>query len=306
MRPKHIQLLGIAAGQGAGRYGAQDGPGALRAAGLVGVLAAAGHRVEDLGDVPGIYQPVAAQAGISINRLPDVLRVNQHSHDCVVSSRRRDPGAFLLIVGGDHSLAIGTLAGLADTCKRLGLLWIDAHGDFNTPRSSPSGNAHGMSLATACGHGFLELKQIAAREPMVRPEDVFLLGVRDLDRVEREALEASPVNLDDMPTWRERGLLPRLNAALDALGSRCDHIHLSFDIDVLDPPLVPGTGTPVAGGLTMAEALEVLQTLSARDQLASAEFVEYNPRLDRDGQTAQRVRELITCFHATTPRGKTV
>jgi arginase len=302
MYAQHVQLLGIAAGRGAGRAGAEDGPRRLRELGIVGRLSQYGHRVEDLGDIPGIQSGVAGRAAVAVNSLHAVMRVNQHTHDCVLGMRRQSPLSFPLIVGGDHSLAVGTLAGLADACERLGILWIDAHGDFNTPRLSPSGNAHGMSLALACGHGYLEFRQIGGRDPVVDEGDVFVLGVRDLDAGERSFLETTRVQLFEMPAWRDAGLVEQVVTAAQTLAARCDHVHLSFDIDVLDAPLVPGTGTPVAGGLSLAEAQAVLNALSNLNVLASAEFVEYNPHLDETGTTGPRALELISTLLSTSPR----
>ncbi|MBI5864371.1 MAG: arginase [Planctomycetes bacterium] len=294
MQTRPIQLLGVQAGTGGRVPGAQDGPWVLRERGLVERLAAFGHAVEDLGDIPGVYETTGAvgPAG-GLNNLRVILQCNRHTHACVLGSMRRRPQAFMLIVGGDHSLAIGTLAGLADSCGRLGLIWIDAHADFNTPATSPSGNIHGMSLAVACGNGHRDLRHIAGRDPMVREDDVFLFGVRDVDPDERENLRGSGVNVSGLSEWRRAGFAAAVSAACEQLEQRCDHIHLSFDIDALDAKFVPATGTPVADGLTPEEAMEVLATIGRRGRIASAEFVEYNPILDADGQTGELTVRLI-------------
>lgn len=289
-----IKLLGIHAGRGAETPGAEEGPYVLRERGLVQRLQQRGLVVEDLGDIPGVYETrFVAAAGFSVNFLPNVLQVNRHTHACVLGVRRKAPGAFLLVVGGDHSLAIGTLAGLSDACERLGLLWIDAHADFNTPGSSPSGNIHGMSLAVACGQGLLDLRRICDYDPMVFEEDVFLLGPRDIDEEEMEILAESQVHLKNTEQWRAAGLVQTALDACQTLRARCDHLHLSFDIDVLDPAAVPGTGTRVPGGLTPAEAHELMRALGQQGLLGSAEFVEYNPELDPDGRTGELTMSLI-------------
>lgn len=295
MGERTVTLLGIAAGKGARCPGAERGPHALRARGLVQHLTAQGFEVEDLGDIPGVYETRGAAAP-AVNYLPVVLQVNRHTHACVLGTRRTAPDAFLLVVGGDHSLAIGTLAGLCESCRRLGLIWIDAHGDFNTPRTSPSGNIHGMSLAVACGHGHVELRSIAGRDPLVDEADVYLLGPRALDPSEWELLTRSRVNWLATDGWRQRGIVPTALAAADALWQRCDHVHLSFDIDVLDAALVPGTGTPVPGGLELAEARDLLDALGQQGQIHSAEFVEYNPSRDVDGRTAALTIDLIAAL----------
>lgn len=293
MTARTIQLLGIRAGRAARRRGAENGPYTLRERGLVERLAARGHSVEDLGDIPGVYETRFVSTPASVRNLANVVQVNRHTHACVLGTRRKAPAAFLLVIGGDHSLAIGTLAGLSDACRQLGLLWLDAHADFNTPASSPSGNVHGMSLAVACGRGHRDLRQIADQDPMVREQDVYLLGPRELDPGERENLATSRVHWLDTANWRERGLAAQGLLAAESLAQRCDHVHLSFDIDVIDPSDAPATGTPVPGGITAAEARELLVALGRSDLIGSAEFVEYNPKLDADGRTALLVIELI-------------
>lgn len=294
MHRRIIKLLGIQAGSGGRVKGAEAGPWWLRKHGLVQKLADCGHTVEDLGDIPGVYETrFALGRGRAVHYLRNILQVNRHTHACVLGTLRKTPKAFLLAIGGDHSLAIGTLAGLSDACERLGILWIDAHADFNTPHSSPSGNIHGMCLAVACGRGLPDLRSIASLDPMVREEDVVLLGCRDVDPGEAQQLERSRARMLTCDQWRERGIVPAAREALDGLAAACDHIHLSFDIDVLDASLVPGTGTPVAGGLTREEALSLLRELGGAGRIRSAEFVEFNPRLDPEGRTGELMLELI-------------
>lgn len=289
-----IKLLGVAAGKGAAQPGAEQGPFVLRERGLVDRLRRAGHVVEDLGDIPGVHETRFTSAPAqNVNNMPHVLQVNRHTHACVRGTLARSPDSFLLILGGDHSLAIGTLAGLSDSCERLGLLWIDAHADFNTPRTTLSGNAHGMSLAVACGRGHRELRLIAGRDPMIDESDVFLLGYRDLDPDEAKALAESRITAMSPAEWRRAGVVRAVREACAELAKRCDRLHLSFDIDVLEPESVPGTGTPVADGMTVAEMRELLAELGARRVLASAGFVEYNPKLDVDGKTGDLTLDLI-------------
>ncbi|RMF71062.1 MAG: arginase [Planctomycetota bacterium] len=299
MKRRNVKLLGIRAGAGAGRPGAQDGPATLREMGLIPTLEAQGHTLDDLGDVPGAYETFAAsRAAPLVKNLPNILQVNRHTHAAVLGTRRHAPDDFLLIIGGDHSLAIGTLAGLSDACKRLGLIWIDAHADFNKPGTSPSGNLHGMSLAVACGYGVPELRRIAGRDPMIAEADVHLLAVRDLDRGERELLESTQVRCVPASELLAGDPTQTVCAAARQLRSVCDHVHLSFDIDALDASLVPGTGTPVPGGLSVEQAERMLQALSRDDAVDSAEFVEYNPSLDEGARTGQTMLRLIEALMA--------
>jgi len=294
MGPSEVDLLGIRAGAGAGTPGAGEGPRALRERGLVATLVAAGHDVRDLGDIPGVYETrFATGPHGTLHDLARVLQVNRHTHACVLGARRRNPASFLLIVGGDHSLAIGTLAGLSDSCGRLGLLWLDAHADFNTPASSPSGNIHGMSLAVACGRGNRDLRSIGACDPMVLEQDVRLYGVRDLDAGERRALEASDIRVLSKTELLAQGGAAAIVSAAEELARNCDHVHLSFDIDVVDPPHVRGTGTPVADGLAPELCRAALAGLGRAGVLRSAEIVEYNPTLDADGATGALVLDLV-------------
>lgn len=294
MLPQKVKLLGIESGRGGRIPGAEDGPYVLRERGLVYRLNRLGHEVEDMGDIPGVYETRFASAPDSgLKHLLNILQVNRHTHACVLGTRLRSPSSFLVVVGGDHSLAIGTLGGLADSCERLGIVWLDAHADFNTPDTSPSGNIHGMGLAVACGLGNRDLRRIARRDPVVDDEDVFLLGLRDVDAGEYDNLGQTQVNRLTMQQWRERGITAVALDACDQLAQRCDHIHLSFDIDVVDPSATPATGTPVPGGLRADEALELLAALGRQGLVRSAEFVEYNPELDRTGETAETAIRLI-------------
>lgn len=293
MAARTLKLLGVAAGKGARDPGAEDGPYELRQRGLLQRLRALGRDVDDLGDISGLYETRFAGDFSEVHNLPNVLQVNRHIHSCVLGTLRKSPDSFLLIVGGDHSLAIGALAGISDACQRLGIVWVDAHADYNTPASSPSGNAHGMSLAIACGHGNLALREIADRDPMLREEDVYLLGPRDVDPGERAALRSSRVTLLSTDELRAAGIVETTLDAVARLTSRCDHVHLSFDIDVLDPAVAPGTGTRAPGGLQLDECVQMLSALGKQGRINSAEFVEYNPALDSGGVTGEAMLTLI-------------
>lgn len=302
IRKRRIKLLGIQAGAGGREPGAEDGPYVLREKGLIDCLLSAGHSVEDLGDIPGVYETRFVDSS-GANELPKVLQVNRHTHACVLGSRHEDPHAFMLIIGGDHSLAIGTLAGLSDSCDRLGVIWIDAHADFNTPASSPSGNIHGMSLAVACGDGLLDLRLIADRDPMINAGDIAIFAARDIDPGELEALEEHAVSWMGVDELRREGVTSTVLAAARRLAEECDHVHLSFDVDALDPSVMPATGTPVPAGLTSAEAIDMLTALGESDLIDSAEFVEFNPELDRSGAASELIMKLVSALVGDARRG---
>jgi arginase len=290
-----VQILGVAAGGGAGTIGAERGPDALRTRGLVARLEQLGLNVNDLGDVPGFYEASDAPSGADylVRNLPNIVQVNRHTHAAVLNARRQQPDSFLLIVGGDHSLAIGTLGGLSDSCRRLGLIWVDAHPDLNTPETSPSGNIHGMSLAVARDMGLRSLREIATSYPMIEDEDIWMLAIRDIDPGEQEEIDSSAMHAFTADELRSAGVVETVTKACRSLAEVCDHVHLSFDIDSLDADLVPGTGTPVPGGLTFDEASALLATLRSFGLPHSAEFVEYNPQLDPSGETGERTLRLI-------------
>lgn len=207
-------------------------------------------------------------------------------------------GELVAVLGGDHALGFGSLAGVARASERPGLLWIDTHPDLNTPASSPSGHLHGMPLAAACGFGPADLTGLAGNHPRFDPENVCLLGVRDIDAGERDLIGEHGVWTLAMEDWTDAGIVQGLEAALEHLERRgVDAVHLSFDVDVLDPTIMPGTGTRVPGGLTLREASQALRRLGAWDgPLRSLDWAELNPRLDPTGQSTA----IATMLLATT------
>jgi arginase len=205
-----------------------------------------------------------------------------------VSEARQD-GAFPLVLGGDHSIAIGTASGLAGD-GRLGIVWFDAHGDFNTPTTTPSGNVHGMSLAAILGIGTFDGVDWA--DAGIREEDVSLVGLRDLDPGERETIQGSDVSAYTMSDIDERGFTEVVREALDTATAGVDALHVSFDMDFLDPNKAPGVGTPVRGGVTYREAHTAMEFVAERETLSALEFVEVNPILDDHNRTAELAVEL--------------
>jgi arginase len=191
-----------------------------------------------------------------------------------------------LVLGGDHSLAIGSVAGVARG-RRIGLIWVDAHADFNTPETTPSGNIHGMSLATLVGKGHPALASVGGSGPALRPADVALVGVRDIDTLEREALRNAGINIFTMHDIDRRGMAAVMDEAITRVSSATDGYYVSFDLDALDPNEAPGVGTPVRGGITYREAHLAMELVAASGRLAGLDLVEVNPILDSHNATAE-------------------
>jgi len=283
-------IIGVPMDLGAGRRGVDMGPSAIRHAGLHDMLRRIGCEVEDAGDVA---VPVAESRVVlesDLRFLDEIVTTCQHLADSV--ARLAGAGRVPIVLGGDHSIAMGTIAGLARISPRVGLLYFDAHGDFNTPASSPSGNIHGMPLAVALGLGDERLLDLAPRRPMVRREDAALIGIRDIDPEERRLIhEKGPASFT-VRDVDERGMRSVMAECI-ALTSGCDRLHVSFDMDVLDPMHAPGTGTPVEGGLTLREAHLAMEMLADDGRVRSIEIVETNPILDTGNRTGQLAAGLI-------------
>jgi arginase len=268
------------------------GPSAIRYAQLAEEIRALGLHCEDLGN---ISVPIAEQsptrADPQLRYLPFVIEAAERIRNAVISvfSDEQTP----LILGGDHSLSIGTLAALAQVWKTPGVIWIDAHGDFNTPQTTPSGNIHGMALAVGTGRGAPQLLEIFRSEKFIDPARVALIGVRSLDPGERMLLKESGVNVFTMADIDRRGLQKILDEALGRVLTESDALHISFDMDSIDPDVAPGVGTPVSGGLSYREAHLVMETVAESKLLRSLEVVEVNPILDEHNRTARLAVELI-------------
>lgn len=285
---RYIQVLGVPLGIGAGTAGSEGAPAALRQAGLAERLGATGYQVVDLGDVPA---PTS---------LPD--RFDQIAAWCGAVShtlRHSRNGGFPLVLGGDHSISMGSVPGLYASCQPA-IIWIDAHGDFNIPSTSPSGNAHGMSLAALAGLGDPRFTQIGGPEPKVRPDQIVLFGARDLDLGERELLREHGVHGFSPQEIREQGIAAVAGEVL-RLTATAPALHVSLDLDVLDPSIAPGVGTPVADGLWLHELAEFLAVLAASGRVASLELVEVNPALDPVGTTAAAAIDLALQFLTNLP-----
>ncbi|WP_226012936.1 arginase [Halomicrobium salinisoli] len=288
-----VRVIGVPMDLGADRRGVDMGPSAIRYAGLAEQLEDAGIECVDWGDLevpsPEQRDPDASPVDGRAKYLDEVAAVCRRVTDAVVQTREHDQ--VPLVLGGDHSIGIGTAAGAADG-DDLGIVWFDAHGDFNTPATTPSGNVHGMSLAAILGRGHFEGLDWA-HTPSVDPENVALVGLRNLDPGEREAIRESEVAAYTMSDVDERGVTAVVDEALERATDGTDGLHVSLDLDWLDPTEAPGVGTPVRGGVAYREAHVAMEHVARHaDDLRSLELVEVNPILDRHNETAELACEL--------------
>ena len=280
---------------GASRRGVDMGPSALRVAGLQARLKQLGRQVEDIGNVP-VPQPEEQHFGEKRARyLDEISQACKGLADAV--KKALDEDFVPLVLGGDHSIAVGTAAGAAahfhKQGKRIGLIWLDAHGDMNTPESSPSGNVHGMPLASIMGYGPPELTELAGIMPMIEPRSVVLVGIRELDSKERRLVKDSGVHIFTMREIDERGMREVMNEALRFASDDTAGIAVSLDMDFVDPTDAPGVGTPVRGGVTYREAHLALEMIADSKSMVSFEVVEVNPVIDLHNTTAALGIELI-------------
>ena len=281
---------------GAGRRGVDMGPSALRLAGLNEKLTSLGYEVEDLGNVV-VDQPESLPVGN-----PGARYLPQIAHTCTrlaeIVEQSADDGRVPVVLGGDHSIAIGTVSGMSRHFRKaglkLGLIWIDAHADMNTPATSPSGNVHGMPLACCIGLGPRELTTIGGSAPQVEPTSVALIGLRSVDDVERFNVRGAGVHPFTMRDIDERGLRAVIIEAIDIVTAGTAGFHLSFDMDAVDPREAPGVGTPVRGGITYREAHLAMELMGDSGRMTSLEIVEVNPVLDEANRTALLAVELAT------------
>lgn len=282
-------VIGVPMDLGADRRGVDMGPSAIRYAGLAAAIEDLGHECVDGGDVP-VPPPAVGDldAGDGAAKyLAETESVCTHLAEDVADALAG--GGLPIVLGGDHSIAIGTVNGLARD-RDVGILWFDAHGDFNTPATTPSGNVHGMSLAAILGHGpFAERDWARAG---VNEADVALVGLRDLDPGERERLRDSDVAAYTMSDIDRRGLPTILEEALSRVTGNVDALHVSMDLDFLDPQEAPGVGTPVRGGVSYREAHTAMEAVAEVDELRTLELVEVNPILDDVNRTAELAVEL--------------
>jgi arginase len=284
-------IIGAALDLGQGRRGVDMGPSAIRYAGLEERLVGLGWAVRDLGNVDGPVQEATAMRDERARYLPEILDACERIAAAVASAV--GAGELPLVLGGDHSVALGTLGGLATAAGRPGgVVWVDAHGDLNTPETSPSGNVHGMALAAALGLAGEGFESDAWPLPAVDLGRTVLVGVRELDSAERRLLRGSEIRVFTMSDIDRIGIERAVREALDRVAGP-GFVHVSFDLDVLDPEVAPGVGTPVRGGLTYREAHLALELVAESGLAGSIEVVEVNPILDRENATALTAVELV-------------
>ncbi|HKW98003.1 MAG TPA: arginase [Bryobacteraceae bacterium] len=295
MNRTHIAIIGAPLDLGAGRRGVDMGPSAMRVANLNKRVAALGYETEDLGNV-AVEQPESLPEGPKHAKyLPQIAATCRRVADIV--EHVMEEGKAPLVLGGDHSIAIGTVAGVSHHLrkkkKKVGLVWIDAHADMNTPKTSPSGNVHGMPLACCVGLGPDELIKIFDYSPKVLPRNVALVGLRDVDILERPHVKESGVRAFTMRDIDERGLRAVMVEAIRIANDGTAGFHLSLDMDYVDPQYAPGVGTPVKGGATYREAHLAMEMICDSGQMVSMEVVEVNPVIDEVNRTADLAVELV-------------
>ena len=292
MKPVHI--IGVPLDLGAGRRGVDMGPSALRIAGIGDRIAGLGCTVVDRGNVTTPVPETQASRHGNKRYIREISRVCQRLYQTTRASL--DAGALPVVLGGDHSLAAGSVAASAAHAKqrrkRVGLIWVDAHGDMNTPATTTSGNVHGMPLAALLGPEPTELAQIGEFSPKVTPSKTVLLGVRNLDPAEKERIRASGIHVFTMNDVDRQGITSVAEQAIALAGRGTAGVHVSFDLDACDPAIAPGVGTPVKGGLNYREAHMFMELMAESGKLVALDLVEVNPILDSQNLTAQLATEL--------------
>jgi arginase len=292
MKPVHI--IGVPLDLGGGRRGVDMGPSAFRIAGLGDQIASLGFAVVDKGDLPAPIPETKRPADLHKKYVRDIAKVCQKLYD--VSVKSLDDGALPLVLGGDHSLAAGSVAASAAWVRRtqqkpIGLLWVDAHGDMNTPATTTTGNVHGMPLAALLGQEPAELASIGF-SPSVLPQHTVLVGIRNLDEQEKEQIRASSVHVFTMKDIDRDGIAKIAERAIALASEETGGIHVSFDLDVCDPSFAPGVGTPVKGGFDYREAHMIMEMVADSRRLVALDLVEVNPTLDIRNATAEFATEL--------------
>ncbi|MDF2904315.1 MAG: arginase [Bacillus sp. (in: firmicutes)] len=281
---RKISIIGMPMDLGQLRRGVDMGPSAMRYAGMIERLKTLQYEIDDLGDIPIGRPEVVVRKDTNLRNLELVAEKSEllaKRVDEVVSA-----GSFPLVLGGDHSIAIGTLSGVAKHYQNLGVIWYDAHGDLNTAETSPSGNIHGMPLAISIGIGHPTLTEISGYCPKIKPENIVIIGARALDDGEKVLIKEKGIKVYTMHEVDRLGMTKVMEETIDYLKDKTDGVHLSFDLDGLDPNDAPGVGTPVIGGISYRESNLAMEMLSEANIITSAEFVEVNPILDEKNKTA--------------------
>jgi arginase len=292
---KKAKIIGVPMDLGAGRRGVDMGPSAIRIAGLGAGIARLGYEVEDAGNVH-VHPPEAVpRTDAHAHFLPEIALVVQKLASRVEAAL--DEGAIPVILGGDHSIAVGSVAGVASYYRArqqtVGIVWLDAHTDINTPQTSPSGNIHGMPLAVLLGHGAPELTQVAGFAPKVKPENTVIIGARSVDPGEKELVKSLGVRVYTMSELDARGMAAVLPEAIEIASRGTAGFHLTVDMDFIDPLYAPGVGTPERGGATYREAHLAMEMAADSGRVLSVEVVEVNPLFDVANQTGKLAAELV-------------
>jgi arginase len=290
-----VHVLGVPLDLGGGRRGVDMGPSAVRIAGLGERLTSMGYAVIDRGDLAAPIPETQVERDPKKRYIREITRVCQKLYQHVYESHRE--GALPIVLGGDHSLAAGSVGASADFAAarhhEIGLLWIDAHGDMNTPATTSSGNVHGMPLAALLGPEPAELSRLGHRSPKVRAEKTVLIGVRNLDDLEKQIIRDAKVHVFTMKDIDKHGIAAVMKRALMIAGKDTSGIHVSLDVDVCDPAIAPGVGTPVKGGLDYREAHMAMEMVADSGRMLALDLVEINPILDVQNQTAVLGTELV-------------
>ncbi len=295
VRSRKVTIIGVLMDLGADRRGVDMGPSAIRVAGLNERLEALGYEVIEEGNLSVRNPEMMEITDRKLKYLPEIAAACQKLADHVKAAL--EIGSIPIILGGDHSIAIGSVSGLSsfhrERDQRVGVIWFDAHGDMNTPEISPSGNIHGMPFAAILGHGAKELTQISGFAPKVYPEDCVLIGARSVDPEEAVALKSSGIRVITMRELDERGMSAVMDEAMWLASRRTAGFHVTMDMDFVDPDYAPGVGTPVPGGPTYRESHLAMEKIADSGKLLSFELTEVNPILDTSNRTAELGVQLI-------------
>ncbi|MDW4068502.1 arginase [Staphylococcus saprophyticus] len=297
---KTVEIIGAPSTFGQRKLGVNLGPDAIRYAGIVARIEAIGLTVKDSGNinVPELNLNKFNSEQQGLRNLEEIIETSETLSQSVSNSISNNH--FPLILGGDHSIAIGSISGVSKHYENLGVIWYDAHGDLNIPEESPSGNIHGMPLRILAGDGDDKLVNIANYAPKVKPENIVLIGMRDLDVGERQYIKDNNIKTYTMAEVDRYGIKQVIKETIDYLKEKTDGIHLSLDVDALDPVETPGTGTRVIGGLTYRESHFALEFLHNSNLVTSMDLVEVNPLIDHNNDTAEQAVGLVGSFFGET------
>lgn len=293
MNKLNISIIGVPMDHGQNRRGVDMGPSAIRYAGVVERIEELGHHVTDEGDIQIGLADGSVDTSTNLRNLKVITEATEALGDKVFEVA--EAGNFPLVLGGDHSIAIGTLSGISERHENLGVIWYDAHADMNTSDTSPSGNIHGMPLAASFGHGHEKLTNIRGYSPKVKPENIVIIGARSVDPGERQLIKEHGIRVYSMHEIDKMGMNAVIEDSIRYLKEerKTDAVHLSLDLDGIDPMYTPGVGTPVPGGISYRESHLAMEMLFDADIITSAEFVEVNPILDEKNRTADVAVALI-------------